>query len=76
MSVSLSNQLKERFEKAMDLADVPPDEKKLYKPFHVVAFDVFNAGNHLSKYGCRIGIPQNFTYKDVDTIPKHKIKVS
>jgi len=75
LSVPVPPFLIERFKKALDLADVPQDERILYKPFSVYGFDIFHAGNAFSKFGCSIGLPVNFSYKDVDSIDKQNIKI-
>lgn len=75
MSRPVLPKLRVRFEKAMDLAEVAPEDRKLFKPFNVFGFDIFNAGSIYSKYGCIVGLPSNFEHDSIDSIPLRDIKV-
>ncbi|KAI4469906.1 hypothetical protein MML48_1g14533 [Holotrichia oblita] len=75
LSVSLPEELKERFAKTIGLVGIGEDELKLFKPFTVFGFDPFHAGTSYSRFGSIIGIPINFTYKDTDSIDKSMIKL-
>ncbi|GJQ76991.1 hypothetical protein Trydic_g15186 [Trypoxylus dichotomus] len=75
LSVPLSDELKARFDKAVTLVGIGKEEQKLFKPFIVFGFDTFYAGTSYSKFGSIIGIPINFTYKDIDSIDRSLIKV-
>lgn len=63
-----------RFEKAMDILNVPAYERKVLKPFVVYGFDLFSAGSTKSKFGAIIGIPTNYSYNSVDTINRSEIR--
>ncbi|KAJ8966299.1 hypothetical protein NQ317_017017 [Molorchus minor] len=74
--VPLSKKLEERFQNALDLVDVNPKDKHLYKPFFYYGFDVMSAGSSYSKFGVIVGLPLNFSYEDVDKVDKSRIRVN
>ncbi|XP_055839299.1 transmembrane protein 177 [Episyrphus balteatus] len=63
-----------RLEKAMNILDVAPYERRILKPFVVYGFDMFTAGSTKSKYGGLIGIPTNYSYTSIDTIDRSEIR--
>ncbi|KRT81873.1 hypothetical protein AMK59_5928 [Oryctes borbonicus] len=75
LSVPLPEELKVEFDKAITLVGIGKEERKMFQPFTVFGFDTFHAGLSFSKFGSIIGIPINFTYKDIDSIDKTLIKV-
>lgn len=76
LSVPLSKELQDRFQKALDLLKIDPIDVHLYKPFHVYGFDVTSAGSSYSKYGAIIGVPLNFTFVKPETIDRSKMRIN
>ncbi|KAJ3643739.1 hypothetical protein Zmor_026431 [Zophobas morio] len=74
-SVKLTEQLQQRFQKALDLLEMDKRDQHLYKPFAGYGFDIFSAGTSYSKYGVRVGLPANFFYNDLSSVDKHSIKL-
>ncbi|KAJ8933534.1 hypothetical protein NQ314_013947 [Rhamnusium bicolor] len=73
-SVPLTQKLEERFQRALDLVEVNPIDKHLYKPFFCIGFDVMSAGSSYSRFGVQVGLPSNFAYETEDMVDKYKIK--
>ncbi|KAL3283799.1 hypothetical protein HHI36_017970 [Cryptolaemus montrouzieri] len=70
LSVPVSAVTKEKFEKVLDMLQIPSEKKPLFRPFNVIGFDVRSIGTSFSKWGVRVGIPGNFDFKreiDIDT---------
>ncbi|XP_044752767.1 transmembrane protein 177 [Coccinella septempunctata] len=68
-AVPLSAETKEKFQKVLDILEVNPERRPFYQPFNIVGFHVGGIGSSFGKWGIRIGIPANFSYKtetDVD----------
>ncbi|XP_057653852.1 transmembrane protein 177 [Diorhabda carinulata] len=76
ISVPVSKEIENRFQKALDLLKIDPKDIHLYKPFHVYGFDVMSAGSSYSKYGAIIGIPINFTFQKPETIDRSKMRIN
>ncbi|XP_025836713.1 transmembrane protein 177 [Agrilus planipennis] len=74
-TVPLTKPIKERFNKALDILEIPDIERLFIRPFFSVGFDVFSAGTTRSRFGSIIGIPFNFTYIDDDMVDKSVIKL-
>ncbi|CAG9861829.1 unnamed protein product [Phyllotreta striolata] len=73
--VEVSEKLKQRFQKVLDILQIDPKAQQLYQPIHVFGFDVFSIGSSFSKFGSFIGLPINFTYEDTRTINTSKLKI-
>ncbi|KAJ8915774.1 hypothetical protein NQ315_004586 [Exocentrus adspersus] len=76
LAVPISKKIQERFDKTLDLLEIDPVDRHLYKPFHCYGFDVMSAGSSYSRFGVIVGIPSNFTYDNVDMVDKSNIKVN
>ncbi|CAH0546937.1 unnamed protein product [Brassicogethes aeneus] len=76
LSVPVSLKLKERFLKAIEITQVHPLDRELFKPFSAYGFEIFSAGSIFSRYGVIVGLPANFSYDSLDGIDKSIIKVN
>lgn len=65
----------DRFNKAVEMIQLPEMDRNRIKPFTVFGFDVFNAGTLYSKFGGVVGIPINFSYSSTADIEKSEILV-
>lgn len=74
-SVPLTDKLKKRFEKTLDLLEVEEQDRFLYKPFAAYGFDIFSLGTSYSKFGVRVGLPAHFFYDDESSVDKTAIKL-
>ncbi|XP_023943977.1 transmembrane protein 177 isoform X2 [Bicyclus anynana] len=74
--VELPNDLHKTYQKCMDLLKLPETHRKLIEPFSVFGFDLFHAGSTSSRFGALVGIPVNFTYKNLEDIEKQNIQVN
>ncbi|CAH2108293.1 unnamed protein product [Euphydryas editha] len=72
----LSDDLKKKYEKCLDLLKVSQVHRKLIEPFSVFGYDLFHAGSTSSKFGAIVGIPVNFTYKSLDDVEKQNVQVN
>lgn len=75
-TVPLTKETEQKFEKVLDMLQIPDNEKLLYKPFNTVGFNVLGIGTSFSKYGARIGIPANFSYKSEDEVDRSRITLN
>ncbi|KAJ8941493.1 hypothetical protein NQ318_006179 [Aromia moschata] len=76
ISVPLSTKLQERFQKAIDLVEIDPQDRHLYQPFFYCGFDITSIGSSYSRFGVLVGLPANFAYENVDMVDKSKLKVN
>ncbi|CAH1959440.1 unnamed protein product [Acanthoscelides obtectus] len=76
MAVQLTDKLKQRFQKTLDILEVKKADQHLYKPFFAYGFDIISAGSAYSKFGAIIGLPYYFTHESTSDIDKSKIKLS
>lgn len=74
-SVPVPEKLYQRFEKTLNLLQLPQADKVRYSPFMTSGFDMFSAGT-FGRFGVYIGMPVNFTYDSVNHIDKSKIMVN
>ncbi|XP_060803909.1 transmembrane protein 177 [Amyelois transitella] len=74
--VELPKELQERYKQCLDILNVSEIHRKLISPFSVFGYDLFHAGSTTSKYGVAVGIPVNFTYKSMDDLKDHDIRVN
>ncbi|XP_063704986.1 uncharacterized protein LOC134834295 [Culicoides brevitarsis] len=73
---NLSDKVKSRFEKALDMVkDMDDMERSRYKMFCVFGMEPFHAGSYYSIFGSIIGIPANFEYEKPSDIPKEEIMI-
>lgn len=75
LPVKLTDNVMDRYNKALELLNVSEYNRKLIKPFVVFGFDMWSAGSTQSKFGGLLGIPLNFQYVDGHPIEKHDIMV-
>ncbi|XP_028143060.2 transmembrane protein 177 isoform X1 [Diabrotica virgifera virgifera] len=76
LSVPLTKEIESRFQKVLEILEIDPVDRHLYKPFHVVGFDVMSAGSSFSKDGVIIGLPINFSYDNPSTIDRTKMRIN
>ncbi|KAG7306252.1 hypothetical protein JYU34_008852 [Plutella xylostella] len=74
--VDLPLELKNRYNKCLEILKVPEHQKKLYSPFSVFGYDLFSAGSWYTRNGAIVGIPVHFTYKTLNDIKEQDIKVN
>ncbi|KAF2882492.1 hypothetical protein ILUMI_23676 [Ignelater luminosus] len=75
-TVPVPSQIEERFDRTLNLLEIPDKEQKQFKPFMVYGFDIFSAGTFSSKYGVIVGIPISFSYSDGGVIDKNAIRIN
>ncbi|XP_072397557.1 transmembrane protein 177 [Diabrotica undecimpunctata] len=76
LAVPLTKEIESRFQKVLEVLEMNPVDRHLYKPFHVCGFDVMSAGSSLSKDGVIIGLPINFSYDNPSTIDRSKMRIN
>ncbi|XP_045533538.1 transmembrane protein 177 [Pieris brassicae] len=74
--VDLTKNLRDRYQRCLDILNVPEVQRKLFKPFTVFGFDLFHAGSTGSRFGVLIGIPVNFNYNNLDDVAKDNVQVN
>ncbi|KAJ0175565.1 hypothetical protein K1T71_008724 [Dendrolimus kikuchii] len=75
-SVDLPKEVNDRYKKCLDLLNLSEVHRRLIVPFSVFGYDLFHAGSTNSKFGVIVGIPVNFTYKNIDDMKKDNIQVN
>ncbi|XP_011197420.2 transmembrane protein 177 [Bactrocera dorsalis] len=70
----VTEKVKERLEKALDVLQVEAYERKIIKPFTVFGFDLFQAGSTKYRFGGALGIPVNYAYSDPKDINRQDIR--
>ncbi|XP_022911619.2 transmembrane protein 177 [Onthophagus taurus] len=76
LSVLVSDDLKKKFNKAIDLIGIPKEDRCQYKPFMVYGFDIYSIGTPFGKEGGLVGLPINFTYTNTESIDKFQIRLN
>ncbi|XP_075974301.1 transmembrane protein 177 [Anticarsia gemmatalis] len=72
----LPKEIQDRFSRCLDLLNIAAVQRKLVAPFSVFGYDLFHAGSINTRFGVVIGVPVNFTYKNLDDLEKDGIMVN
>lgn len=73
MERKVSDAVKRRFEKALELLNIDELDRTRLKIFTVIGFDTFHAGTSYSVYGSLIGVPFNYAFENKSEIPRSEI---
>lgn len=69
----MTEPVKKRVEKAIEILKINEFERKYIKPFVVTGFDLYHFGSTKFRFGALIGVPINYTYTATDDIDKTDI---